>query len=645
MKKNWICLFLILAMSLSLFACDASEPVDSETEAITESSTETVAETEKETEQPSQSAANPPVEETEASEAATEEETETADPRLEEEYAPVVFYDAKAIYQLSKDGIYDDMPNYCMGYDEVTLHKENGKSYVKLLAYNDYQSSGEAYFSLMREPTEVAPVLAVKYRTTTAGVHSQVYTHSSSISVQGGSTTTFSLIADGEWHLAVITLQGRISGFDGKIAKHFRFDFINASVLPVDAYMEFEYIAFFNSEKDAQTFEYGEAEEVVYIDPSSGYKESELAYGSSLDMINGMGENGSSAFSYRGGNSTSGVDVFVFNDTTFEGAHLVFSGWSVVEGGVAKYVWSADGGKTWHDVEFFRKDGIMKGQDAHVITAAKRIGDYTFKDAEASKLNVIYQCSAGAGKNAQGLSAHLTDYIGKTVNVTFAAVPAKEENTLCLIAHVTGVKVVDTVEEETENSGEIQPTVDPSECTAHQASEKWYPINGEAKEQKLCVKCGSSVESRDAAFAFSADYIEYNGSAQVKGPWGKEMGKIDGTAVVPRAIEDKDIILGGWVACNGGGQKIVYRIDDGEWKECGNQPSSGATFGADILNAIETYKTGIADYNTLGRIRVTAPLASHAGKTVTVTFGIVPINNPTVVIPFVQVTNVTVPAN
>lgn len=644
MKKTWISLALIFAMCLSLFSCDNSHEEISETsdtEAVT-ATEETLSETASEHIQ--ESSDNSAIENT-TEEETIPAETETEDPRLSEEYAPVLFFDAKDIYELSHDGIYDDMISLCMGYDEVTLHKEDGRSYVKILAYNDYQSSGEAYFSLTREPIEIAPVLAVKYRTTTKGVHSQVYTHSTSVSVQGGSNVTFPLQSDGEWHLATVNMKGRISGFDGKIAQHFRFDFINASVLPIDSYLEFEYIAFFNSEKDAQTFEYGKAAEVVYIDPASGYKESTLAYGSSLDMINGMGENGTPAFSFRGGTSATGIDVFQFNGSTFEGAHLVFSGWTVVEGGISKYVWSADGGKTWHDVEFFRKDGIMKGQDAHVTTAAKRLGEYTFKDVEASKLNVIYQCSAGAGVNAQGLSAHLTDYVGKTVNVTFAAVPAKEENTLCLIAHVIGVKVVETTEDETEAETEADdtPTVDPSECTSHTSSEKWYPLIGEAKEQKKCTKCGTVIETRDAAFAFSADYVESNGGVQIKGPWGKEKGTIDGSSVVPRTNSSKDIILGGWVAINGGGQKLVYSINGGEWKECGNQPPQSGTFGADILNAVENYKTGIKDYNTLGRFRVTAPLSSHAGQTVTVTFGVVPLNNPTVAIPFVEVTGVKVP--
>ena len=643
MKKTWISLALIFAMCLSLFACDNSHEEISETsdtEAVT-ATEETLSETASEHIQ--ESSDNSAIENT-TEEETIPAETETEDPRLSEEYAPVLFFDAKDIYELSHDGIYDDMISLCMGYDEVTLHKEDGKAYVKLLAYNDYQSSGEAYFSLAREPIEVAPIFAVKYRTNTKGIHSQVYTHSTSTAVQGGSNTTFSLQTDGEWHLAVVNLKGRISGFDGKVAKHFRFDFINASVLPVDSYIELEYIAFFETESDAKTFEFGSAEDTVYIDPSSGYKESSLAYASSLDMINGMGENGGASFSYRGGSSAIGVDEFIFNDTTFEGGHLVFSGWSVIEGGVEKYVWSADGGKTWHDVEFFRKDDIADGQDAHLTAAAKYIGNnYTFKNREASKLNVIYQCSAGAGKNAQGLSACLIDYVGKTVNVTFAAVPKEEQNSLCLIAHVIGVKVVATDEGEDEGEEKIEPSVDPADCTSHQKSEKWYPVEGEAKEQKLCLKCGSVMETRNAAFAFSADYVEFNGGAQVKGPWGKTFGTIDGSSVVPRTNGDKDIILGGWIGVNGGGQKLVYKINDGEWKECGNQPTAGSAFSSDILAAIETYNLGIADYNTLGRFRVTAPLSSHAGQTVTVTFGVVPLNNPTAVIPFAEVTGVKVP--
>jgi hypothetical protein len=176
------------------------------------------------------------------------------------------------------------------------------------------------------------------------------------------------------------------------------------------------------------------------IDPSSGYKESDLAYGYSLDMINGMGEAGALNFGGRGGNSYSGIDCFYYDISTVNGYYLVFTGWTVVDGGVAKYVWSADGGKTWQDTVAYNGEGPQNGAStAHYNVVQKKIGTYTF--SEGSEINSTYGGAAGAGEKVHGIAADLRSFAGQKVEVIFAAVPLKEPDTLCLIAKVTNVTV------------------------------------------------------------------------------------------------------------------------------------------------------------------------------------------------------------
>ena len=178
----------------------------------------------------------------------------------------------------------------------------------------------------------------------------------------------------------------------------------------------------------------------TYIDPNSDYKESAVAYASSLDMINGKGEGDAASFSRRGGNSTKGIDVFAYNNTTINGSNLIFSGWTVADGGIEKYVWSVDG-KTWYDVTLVGRQ-LGDANETFINDAAGYIGNYTFTDTENTPKNANYQSPTGLGAETKGVAADLSDFVGETVNVTFAAVPKADTTSLCLIAYVTGVEVL-----------------------------------------------------------------------------------------------------------------------------------------------------------------------------------------------------------
>ena len=80
--------------------------------------------------------------------------------------------------------------------------------------------------------------------------------------------------------------------------------------------------------------------EVVYISEESGFTASNLTAASYLDMINGRGQDGKSLIGKRGGGSKDKVLVINHNGTTVGDNLLIFSGWCVIDGGVAKYVWS-----------------------------------------------------------------------------------------------------------------------------------------------------------------------------------------------------------------------------------------------------------------------------------------------------------------
>ncbi len=576
---------------------------------------------------------------------------EPEDTRLSAEYAPVKYFSAADLYWLTKDGVYEDMAQLFFGYDEVTYHKEEGsKPYVKLLAYNDYQTSAEAFISLCTGKMTVAPIFAVKYRTTSAVSNMEIYTDSLNNGVNGKNLVRIPIESDGEWHVEYVNLKS-IKDFNGETVNYFRFDFMNATVLPVDSYIEFEYVGFFNSEEEVEMFETGKYVPVVYVDPASGYKEStDIIHASSIDMINGAGGATATKFDYRGGNSLKGIDKFNHNATTLSGGKLVFSGWTVVDGGIEKFVWSIDG-ITWYDA-VPHKGGMGDLGDAH-ITATQSYTDGTLTDAVKAIKGGGYQGDVGAVNpedRAKGLACELLKAanVGDKVNVRFAAVPKNAPDQLCLIAYVKNVEIVEEFiyEEEVEEPEVIEPTVDPSECQEHQSSKYWYPVAGELKEVTLCLLCGSPVDERYPAFYSSFDIIEDVNGQKNTGLWGaNKTYEKDGSYIVLRG--GYDFILQGWFACNGGVKDYVYSVDGGEnWLVAGNSNQLSEKFGSAHKTAIKGADLGIANYDVKGMYRVSIPLIDFAAvteKTVDVLFGAIPANNETVVIPIANITGVKIP--
>ena len=147
----------------------------------------------------------------------------------------------------------------------------------------------------------------------------------------------------------------------------------------------------------------------------------------------------------RGSNSLVGVDSLNFSRLSgLIENRLLISGWCIAEGGIDKYLWSADGGKTWNEIIYIAapdRPEIKNGSADHIRVAEERLKTYKFKDTEASVAYSVFQTALGSGVNAAGIAADLSAYAGQTVNVTFCAVPKSAPNTLCPIVHIKGVTV------------------------------------------------------------------------------------------------------------------------------------------------------------------------------------------------------------
>jgi hypothetical protein len=179
-----------------------------------------------------------------------------------------------------------------------------------------------------------------------------------------------------------------------------------------------------------------------FIDPSNeqNYKVSDVLYFGRIDTLNGYGPAGvlELAYNAKGSNNNIGVATFKYDNITTRDHHLVFAGWSLIYGGVEKYVWSADGGKTWHDITLYNRDSISTAGEGMIKYANQAFGKSDFNLYAA---NSAYQGPLNGPGTCSGLGADLSAYVGETINVTFAAVPTTDPDGLCILLHVTGVSV------------------------------------------------------------------------------------------------------------------------------------------------------------------------------------------------------------
>ena len=491
----------------------------------------------------------------------------------------------------------------------------------------------EAYFNAYSGDKVTGQYLILKYRIPSTNEVKkdfiQIFVGTKNASPTGGDEFAPVLSTSGEWNVAIfdLTKASIANGFeanqDGTYSiKYIRLDPFNGLTHSTEAfdlaYMaivddlsklklldeDIEYGTFYEGNKRTPiSMATGELADVnvSYIHPESGYKSSSLAYATHLDMINGRG-GASASYSKRGGNSVSGIDTFDFHSTTINGSNLIFSGWTVVEGGIEKYVWSVDG-KTWYDAKLCGRELGAAGENHLTLASAWFLGGYQFADPDSSYINAVYQSPTGLGDATKGLSADLSDYVGQTIDVIFAAVPASESDSLCLIAHVKGVEVL--------------PGADYKISNVAYASHLDM-INGKGGD-------AASYSMRGGNSLRGIDTFEFNGTT----------------------MNGSLLVFSGWTVADGGIDKYMWSADGGvTWHDMqlcgltklGNASSAhlnlasgsfldGYQFAdteASLIGAVYQSPTGLGDA-TKG---LSADLSKYAGSTVDVMFAAVPSAEP-----------------
>jgi hypothetical protein len=161
----------------------------------------------------------------------------------------------------------------------------------------------------------------------------------------------------------------------------------------------------------------------------------QVPFASWLDYLNG-------ATCSKGAAHDRTVNVIKYNSSTIAGSLITLSGWVIAEGGVEKYVWSADGGKTWNEAPLYKRSAFEAATDAH-FSAVTDISttNYVINDQAASNVNVRFQGSK-TGAESSGIVADLSAFAGQTVDLTFAAVPKADSNSLCILIHLQNVEVL-----------------------------------------------------------------------------------------------------------------------------------------------------------------------------------------------------------
>ena len=375
---------------------------------------------------------------------------------------------------LTPEQIYNKVTETSSNYTFDSASLSEDKSIIRLNAKAD---KGDQYGLMMNGNTQpTGQYVFLKYRIPNGSTCStltamQIFTSTVNPHFTGsGDNFTFSVIQDGEWHVLIIDVSQKLKSSvfgknsDGKyVAKYLRVDVFeqtakegmyaefsamgfadNLDVIYKEFCSDMKYVTVIGSSTAKIDPSTGETYVKTYIDPTNeqGYTKSSVEFAGYIDMVNGMGANRGTNKSLRVGfNHTT--SVYEFSDhcgTTLEGTQkITFSGWLVLNGGVEKYVWSADGGKTWHDVEFHIQQGFTNGSDAHLnqLTATGAV----VTDKNATLKNACFQGGEGGGASTAGLAANLKDYAGQKVDVTFAAVPKNDPNGLCILLDVVGVQV------------------------------------------------------------------------------------------------------------------------------------------------------------------------------------------------------------
>ena len=540
--------------------------------------------------------------------------------RPEGKGAPVLYFSAQDLYLITKKA---DINTHML--DVAALSIEGEMKFARYMTYGmENQDAYIVLYSNTDEALDAAPFIGIKYRTKTPNASMEFWINSEDIGYfPGENNAHIGTVNDEEWHYAILDL--RVSAgkhFDGKGIHLLRFDFLNSSTpaLPANSSIDIAYIGFFTSEEEAGKFEYGDEfktqeqikneNNALCVDPESGYTLSDKVYGNNLDFINGE------KVTWDAGNSKYGVSVINYNGNTLDDGRITIAGWTVVDGGIAKYIWSADGGKTWYKTTGDVGHGAVQ---AHFNVITGKIGAYKFSTGTAQ--NSTYQTAAG---QLGGRVINLSSYKGQTVDVVFAVVPANDPRAICPLILLKNVTV----------TGESTPDV---------ADELLPEIDNRTDEEKKAdnnaglVAADSGYTVSDLVYGANLDFI--NAKTLTDQGGNSRLGCSHYTDEIT-TFSNGRVVLTGWTVVDGGIKDYVYSLDGGKtWTVIPGDPGNGA--GTAHFNVLKgrigeyAFSEGSNIKSTFGGSQAQGEniaglginLSAYAGQTISVTFAAIPRND------------------
>ncbi len=478
------------------------------------------------------------------------------------------------------------------GYTSIYVKLDN-----ELYKNESYAGFYQADVTAAPEDNESGRYFVIKYRVPETNTESVGYMSvwSNTIGNIGQSSLNFYPVEDGRWHVEVFDLASLIpSKFteqDGKYyAGSLRLDVFNKAFTNADthvdiAYMgidadlreicelcsdEFDTIPLYadGSKGDIDTAT-GEVIVVQDIHPDSGYTKSDLAFGANLGSISGKNQTNFISNTKNGGKQEYSEAV------VDEHGRVYVRGWCAVDGGVEKYVWSVDG-LNWFEVG--GTENVKAPGSPDIVNTAQIHSGKTFTDLMGAYTNAQFQSNTG-------IFFDLSAYKGETVDVLFAAVPAKATDTLVLLYYFKGVNCTFTPPE----------------------------------EEKVLAFGANLGYINDVAMS---NFISHN--------------KNGGNQIYNGAVVDENCRLNirGWCAVDGGVTKYIWSVDGENWYEVGNTENIKTPTSDDIVSTGQIYsgmtfedlnsaKTN-AQFQVNGGIYV--DLSAFKGETVDVMFVAVPAN-------------------
>lgn len=253
--------------------------------------------------------------------------------------------------------------------------------------------------------------------------------------------------------------------------------------------------------------------------------------------------------------------------------NVYLSGYCVVDGGVDRYVWSIDNGKTWHDMKYSEDGGPITADDNVLKEAAQKINPCVKLRTVGSNAKTFitfdkFDDGVNADFRGYKIYADLSEYAHiSSLDVIFAAVPRNNPNARCEIFKI-------------ENFNETQPYYSEVEKVISDISTNGVVLSTD--KSNLTINSGVAVtpiphdenlgaqDERDRnityqAFKALSGVGVYNYYKQRSLPidYGNLMTLFSDIPV------KKTLTVSGLIALAGGVSEYYYSVDGGNtWIDC-----------------------------------------------------------------------------